>query len=89
MILVVILSEAFVERAFNVNKHLLQTNLEFHKFIQLVIDHLVGNHVNPELILISKEQGDSMKKLAASKGLIMKTEKKKKCLMRKTEKLMC
>ena len=44
--------------------------------------------LTPELFTISKDLRGSMKKLAVSKGLINKTEKKKKCLMQKRKYLM-
>ena len=89
-ILALIFGQAFVERGFNVNKNFLQQDLEGLSLAsqRLIYDYLVTNDLTTELITVSKGLRDSVKKPTVGKGFIMNTEKKKKSLTRKSEKLM-
>ena len=57
MILVLFYGQGCAERVFNVNKSILQTNLEGMLLISqiMIYDHLVSNDSFPQLITITKK----------------------------------
>ena len=88
MILVLSHGQGYAERGFNVNKGMLQPNLEGMPLSQkMIYYHLVSNDLFPQSITITKELRDSFAKLAVDKELTMQKEKKKKLLIEGGEKL--
>ena len=60
MILVLFHGQGCVERGFNVNKDILQPNLEGTSLMsqRMIYDHLVSNDLFPQSISITKELRD-------------------------------
>ena len=90
MILVLIHGQAFVQKGFNVNKNLLQSNLEGLPLTsqRLIYDHLVAIDLTPESIAISKELRDSMRK-AGSRQRIEYEDRKERSVWCKKAKSQC
>ena len=64
MILVLFREQECVERGCNVNKDILQPNLEGMSLIsqRMIYEHLVSNDLSPQSIIITKELRDSVRK---------------------------
>ena len=79
MILVLFHGQGCVERQFNVNKDMLQPNLEGMSLIsqRMICDHLVSNDLSPQSITITKELRDPVRK-ARSRQRIDLAERKEK-----------
>ena len=79
MIVVLFHGQGCVERGFNVNKDMLQPNLEGMLLIsqRMIYDHLVSNDLSPQSITITKELRDSVCK-ACSRQRLDLTETKQK-----------
>ena len=90
MILVLIHGQAFVQKGFNVNKNLLQSNLEGLPLTsqRLIYDHLVSIDLTPESIAISKELRDSVRK-AGSRQRIEYEDRKERSVWCKKAKSRC